>query len=153
MAERAFARPRIGSLYDVLRVTPRAEPEVIQASYRVLARLYHPDVSSDPNSASHMRELNAAYDVLRDPDRRAKYDAERTWTAQARREKRPGRTIVGRTASSPLAGYATTSSAMHKSAGFRGRFALVVALLVTLTLLFWLIFEMLSDRPASLFLA
>lgn len=66
--------------YAVLQVTEHADPEVIDAAYRALARKWHPDVNGDPGAADHMRAINAAYHVLRDPERRARYDRE-----QARR--------------------------------------------------------------------
>jgi curved DNA-binding protein CbpA len=62
------------SLYEILQVDPRAEPEVLEAAFRRLARKYHPDVSRTADSAQRMKELNAAYQVLRDPARRADYD-------------------------------------------------------------------------------
>ena len=48
-------------LYEVLQVHPRAEPEVLRAAYRVLARKYHPDHGGD---ARRMITLNDAWDVL-----------------------------------------------------------------------------------------
>jgi curved DNA-binding protein CbpA len=63
------------NLYDVLQVSPGATPDVIHAAYRVLARRVHPDVSTDPEAPRAMRRLNAAYQVLGDPARRARYDA------------------------------------------------------------------------------
>lgn len=64
-------------LYDLLQVSPRAHPEVVHAAYRVLARRYHPDVSENPHAARMMRHVNAAYAVLRDDEKRARYDAYR----------------------------------------------------------------------------
>ncbi|HEX7611490.1 MAG TPA: DnaJ domain-containing protein [Candidatus Limnocylindrales bacterium] len=61
-------------LYEVLQVHPRAEPEVLRAAYRVLARKCHPDHGGD---ARRMITLNDAWDVLGDPVRRAAYDASR----------------------------------------------------------------------------
>jgi DnaJ domain len=61
------------NLYKVLQVDPEADPDVIDAVYRRLARKYHPDVSPG-GSDERMKELNAAYAVLRDPARRATYD-------------------------------------------------------------------------------
>src|SRR5450759_5064271 len=61
-------------LYEVLQVHPRAEPEVLRAAYRVLARKFHPDHGGD---ARRMITLNDAWDVLGDPVRRAAYDASR----------------------------------------------------------------------------
>ena len=68
-----FMRPG-RSLYEILQVDPRAEPEVLEAAFRRLARKYHPDVSRTSDSAERMKELNAAYQVLRDPAKRADYD-------------------------------------------------------------------------------
>ena len=65
------------SLYEVLQVSPRASSDVIQAAYRALARRYHPDLSCSPETASLMQQLNAAYAVLGDANRRAEYDARR----------------------------------------------------------------------------
>ena len=79
------------SLYDLLQVSPRADPQVIQAAYRVLARNYHPDVSSDPEAVRLIRELNAAYEVLSDPARRAVYDAQCARSASALRMVRSAR--------------------------------------------------------------
>ena len=53
--------------YAVLRVHPDAEPEVITAAYRSLARLYHPDRNRSPDAARRMAQINIAYDVLSDP--------------------------------------------------------------------------------------
>jgi DnaJ-like protein len=64
------------TLYEVLQVDPRAEPEVVEAAYRRLARKYHPDVSTAAGAEQRMKEINAAYRVLRDPPRRAAYDRE-----------------------------------------------------------------------------
>jgi curved DNA-binding protein CbpA len=60
--------------YEVLQVSPRAEPDVIRAAYRVLARKHHPDHGGD---RSRMVAINDAWDVLGDPVRRAEYDASR----------------------------------------------------------------------------
>ena len=58
--------------YLILQVQPSAEPEVIQAAYRRLARKHHPDIEN--SDATQMQELNEAYEVLSNPDRRADYD-------------------------------------------------------------------------------
>jgi hypothetical protein len=60
--------------YQVLQVDPQAEPEILEAAYRRLAKKYHPDVATLPGADAHMKEINAAYEVLRDPRRRAAYD-------------------------------------------------------------------------------
>ena len=61
--------------YRTLQVDPAAEFDVIHAAYRVLARKAHPDLAGDPEL---MVRLNIAWDALRDADRRAAYDQERT---------------------------------------------------------------------------
>jgi curved DNA-binding protein CbpA len=62
--------------YKVLQVDTVADQLVIQAAYRALARRYHPD--GDAPDAIRMSELNAAYAILRDPDRRRAYDVRRS---------------------------------------------------------------------------
>jgi curved DNA-binding protein CbpA len=63
--------------YKVLQVDPEAEDEVIQAAYRRLAQKYHPDVATSPEAAARMSGINAAWEVLRDPSRRAAHDLAR----------------------------------------------------------------------------
>ena len=72
------------NLYEVLQISAKASPEVVQAAYRVLARVYHPDVNPSPNAARMMRQLNAAYTVLSDPQRRSRYDAQRAHSWRSR---------------------------------------------------------------------
>jgi len=65
--------------YLILQVDPSAHRDVIQAAYRVLARQLHPDGAELSDGASHrkMTDLNWAYSILRDTNRRAEYDRER----------------------------------------------------------------------------
>ena len=72
-------------LYEVLQVSTSACPEVVHAAYRALARTYHPDVNPGETAARQMRQLNAAYHVLSDPERRARYDSVRVRPMRARR--------------------------------------------------------------------
>lgn len=60
--------------YEVLQVHPAAEQQVIQAAYRVLAALYHPDGGSSSANARRMAELNAAYGKIRTHELRQAYD-------------------------------------------------------------------------------
>ena len=62
--------------YADLQISPEAEPGVIRAAYRYLARAYHPDVVG-PAGARQMRVLNEAYEVLSDRVRRSAYDDSR----------------------------------------------------------------------------
>jgi curved DNA-binding protein CbpA len=61
--------------YEILQVHQSAVPEVIEAAYRTLARLHHPDRTDDPDADSAMADLNWAYAVLREPSLRASYDS------------------------------------------------------------------------------
>ncbi len=60
--------------YEVLGVPRTASPEDIKAAFRKLARQYHPDVSQEPNAEERFKEINEAYAVLSEPDKRAAYD-------------------------------------------------------------------------------
>ncbi len=62
-------------LYEILNLSPRAEPEVVVAAYRALASKYRPDKARDRATAEQrMMLLNRAYEVLNDPERREEYD-------------------------------------------------------------------------------
>ncbi len=60
--------------YKVLQVDPNAEPEVIEAAYRALSKKYHPDINRSSDSENRMSQLNLAFDVLRDADKRRDYN-------------------------------------------------------------------------------
>jgi curved DNA-binding protein CbpA len=60
--------------YQILQVDPSAEPEVINAAYKRLSIKYHPDTNRSDNANQRMQEINEAYQVLKDPTRRAHYD-------------------------------------------------------------------------------
>jgi molecular chaperone DnaJ len=66
----------MASLYDTLGVAKNASQDEIKKAYRKLARQYHPDRNpGDEASESKFKEVQAAYDVLSDPDKRKQYDA------------------------------------------------------------------------------
>ena len=69
--------PESADLYEILQVHPSAYPEVIEAAYRRLAQIYHPDRNPAPDAEERMTEINRAYEVLRDPQKRAAYDRQR----------------------------------------------------------------------------
>lgn len=61
--------------YEVLGVSRDADEKEIKKAYRRLARQYHPDANhSDPNAAEKFKEINEAYEVLSDREKRARYD-------------------------------------------------------------------------------
>ena len=101
--------PERESLYRVLQVDPGANQLVIQAAYRVLARIFHPDVEGDDEE---MKRLNQAWSILGDPVQRAEYDRQ-----LAGRHRGPPAAWSGdaRTAPSPFAGAARS----HPAAGHR----------------------------------
>ena len=63
------------SLYETLQVHPDASPEVIKAAYKSLSTKYHPDRDKSADAARRFAEIQKAFDVLSDPDRRRRYDA------------------------------------------------------------------------------
>lgn len=75
-------------LYEVLQVSPNADAEVIEAAYKRLATRYHPDRNRSEDATRRMVALNAAYDVLKDPRRRARYDRTRLGREQQSAEQR-----------------------------------------------------------------
>lgn len=78
--------------YEVLQVDRNAEPDVIRAAYRVLARKNHPDAGG---TAERMATLNAAWAILSDPRLRARHDA------QAKRQRAAAVSVVRTEAWSP----------------------------------------------------
>ncbi|HMK87021.1 MAG TPA: DnaJ C-terminal domain-containing protein [Steroidobacteraceae bacterium] len=60
--------------YKVMGVARDATEAQIKQAYRRLARKYHPDVSKEPNAEARFKEVGEAYEVLRDPEKRAAYD-------------------------------------------------------------------------------
>jgi len=73
--------------YKILGVNRDASPGDIKKAYRLLARKYHPDVSKESNAEERFKEVAEAYEVLKDPKKRAAYDQLGSW--QAGQEFRP----------------------------------------------------------------
>jgi len=75
--------------YDILGVPPTASADVIKSAYRKLARKYHPDVSKETDAEARFKEVNEAYEVLRDAEKREHYDALRARGYRPGEEFRP----------------------------------------------------------------
>ena len=102
------------TLYEVLGVPEDATPDVIRKTYLARARALHPDRNGDPRAEEAMKTVNAAYDVLRDPAKRAQYDG---MLARQRRPampmQAPGFVVVVRT----FGGFNTCNSSTSASTG------------------------------------
>lgn len=74
--------------YEILEISESASEEVIHMAYKALVKKYHPDSSGqEKNSESKMQEINEAYEILSDPERRKNYDEKRV---QEENEKSEG---------------------------------------------------------------
>jgi molecular chaperone DnaJ len=60
--------------YEILGVSRDADKEEIKRAYRRLARKYHPDVNKEDGAEERFKEINRAYEVLSEPEIRARYD-------------------------------------------------------------------------------
>jgi DnaJ-class molecular chaperone len=103
------------SLYEVLMVHHRADQDVITVVYRHLAKRFHPDLDPSPQAQARMAELNEAYEILDDPEKRARYDE---ILAGSRGEPdRPGRKADAATRSSTTGATPTAASDRYGEAG------------------------------------
>lgn len=75
--------------YDTLGVKADASADEIKKAYRKLVRRYHPDVSAEPDAAQKTSAINQAYNILKDPEKRAAYDAELATPFTARGPSQP----------------------------------------------------------------
>lgn len=69
--------------YKILSVAPDADSKTIKTAYRKLARKYHPDVSEHREAEEKFKQISEAYEVLKDPQKRAQYDELREYGAQS----------------------------------------------------------------------
>ncbi len=69
----------MANYYEILEVSEKASKEVIEKAYRVLAKKYHPDGKPQEEkfeAENKMKQINEAYDILSDPEKRRQYDME-----------------------------------------------------------------------------
>jgi len=103
--------------YEVLGVAPDVDDKTLKTAYRKLARKYHPDVSKEADAEARFKEVAEAYDVLRDPHKRAEYDQVRLYQQQGERfqvppDWQPG---SGENYSDPQAGFGEDYSDFFES--------------------------------------
>ncbi|HYD84256.1 MAG TPA: J domain-containing protein [Opitutus sp.] len=101
--------PTLRTHYDTLKVSRDAPIEVIQAAYRSLARKYHPDRNRHtPEGEALMKSINAAYEVLSDPSKRAEHDR---WISTQLDSRRPSSPWTDSTSSRESASSEDSTSA------------------------------------------
>jgi len=74
----------MNTLYDVLEVSEKASKEVIEKTYKVLVKRYHPDLQPPEKrevAEKKMKEINEAYEILGDKTKRKQYDEELAYTS------------------------------------------------------------------------
>ena len=60
--------------YSILGIDRNASDQDIKSAFRTLSKKYHPDLNKDPNAEQKFKEINEAYQVLSDPEKKQKYD-------------------------------------------------------------------------------
>ena len=75
--------------YEVLGASRNSSQEEIRTKFRRLALEYHPDRNKDPKAQEKFKEINAAYQVLSDPQKRAQYDPLRPRRRRGWERRRP----------------------------------------------------------------
>lgn len=83
--------------YQILMVDPSADQDIMAVVHRRLAQRFHPDVDPSDEARQRMTEVNQAWSVLRDPEKRAKYDRE----LANRRDRRSSDRYIRRTPVEP----------------------------------------------------
>ena len=73
--EKRQKRANKRNAYDVLGIEPTATTEEIKAAYKAMVKKYHPDHNESKNAASQFRAVKKAYDILKDEEKKAEYDA------------------------------------------------------------------------------
>ena len=76
--------------YQILGVPEDADVKAIKTAYRKLARKYHPDLSEENDAEERFKEVAEAYEVLKDKDKRAEFDALKQYGGAGGFEPPPG---------------------------------------------------------------
>jgi molecular chaperone DnaJ len=63
-----------GDYYEILGIPRNSDEKEVKKAYRTLARKFHPDVCKEPGAEERFKQINEAYSVLSDPQKRAQYD-------------------------------------------------------------------------------
>lgn len=122
------------SHYETLRLDRHASPQRVQLAYRRMAQKFHPDKNQGrADAAALMARINAAYDVLSDPQKRAAYDAQM---------QQPGPAAAG-----PRRGTAM-AAALQDQFGWAGWLLVTIACVTVLTLGYVTLTAVAPARPA-----
>ena len=84
-------RNSMTNYYEILEVSEKASKEVIEKAYRVLAKKYHPDGKPQEEKAKaeqKMKQINEAYDILSNEEKRKNYDEQLQWEKQQEENKK-----------------------------------------------------------------
>ncbi|MFT4060015.1 MAG: DnaJ C-terminal domain-containing protein [Legionella sp.] len=73
--------------YKIMGLSEDATEKDIKLAYRRLARKYHPDLNKEPNAEERFKEMGEAYEVLKDPIKRAQYDNYRKYGATSQQQQ------------------------------------------------------------------
>lgn len=96
--QRRLLNDNVQTFYQVLCVFETATDAEVKSAHRRLARQWHPDVCAEPEAAEKFRELTDAYEILRDPMKRRRYDAGLFFEREAKKKSEPAgeRDMYGR---------------------------------------------------------
>ncbi len=80
--------------YAILEVGPQSSPQEIRAAYRRLSLLWHPDKNPGKDVTGKMQDINEAYSILKDPEKRGRYDVEYAFYKEFENSRRSQRDMA-----------------------------------------------------------